>query len=169
MNQPEEAQNTVTVLYRCGCLYRQWQENGPAETKRLNHRCERHHVEPAWLTQDAGLPRDGRGNVVWGMTANVSREEKQQERDLPVWAQQRFYWLRQEVWTCQRALQRRNQRLAEVKHLMRTYGRIIIKALGGVLPKAESPTGQAEAFAEESALGGLARDYVPAGKENGGT
>lgn len=128
--------NLQTVLYRCGCLYRQWQEEGPAEVKRLNHRCEKHYKPPRWLTEDSGLPRDRRGNVVWDKTADVLQRRAERERELPAWVQQELFQLRQEVWTCQRAIIHRNQRLRDLKHQLRAYQRMFLKSIG-VVPKSE--------------------------------
>jgi len=134
----EQEQNTVTILYRCGCLYRQWQENGPADTRRLNHRCEKHEWTPPWLSEDAGLPRDRRGNVAWGETADLTMKGRERERDLPAWAQSRLFSLRQEVWTCQRALQHRNQRLSAIKHQLRAYQRMFLQSIGVTPPPEQS-------------------------------
>lgn len=82
--------------------------------------------EPEWLTQDAGIPRDGRGRVHWvrPTTWGIDRA-KVSERSLPLWAQEILRLLRQELDLCRRALEHRNTRLREIKSRLRLLYRTL--------------------------------------------
>lgn len=83
-------------------------------------------VEEQWIREDAGLPRNWRGDPKWNYYAvTPTAAEKKLEAELPLWLREMLRVLRQEVDVCRRALEHRNGRLRELKGRLRTLQRML--------------------------------------------
>jgi hypothetical protein len=94
---------------------------------------------PPWLTEDAGLPRDWRGNPKWNYyLTQPTPAERKLEAELPLWLRHMLFFLRQELDFARRALEHRNARIRELKARQRFLQRYLKVSL----PKKTGPLGQ---------------------------